>query len=98
IDAVTTGQKIPVALQPMLNTLIRSGQLSEEAAAALLGIQKKAVPAFKDIEAAAARYGIEIGKLGKAVQQIKIDEIAAQIIADWNLLQDAGADTNTVLV
>jgi hypothetical protein len=98
IDAVQTGQKIPAALQPMLETLIRSGKLSEEAARALLGMSGQAVVAFKDVEAAAGRYGIKIDQLGKAVNQLRINDIAKQIIDDWTLLQSAGADTNTVLV
>ncbi len=98
IDAVETGQKIPAALQPMLETLIRSGKLSEEAARALLGMSGQAVVAFKDVEAAAGRYGIKVEQLGKAVNQLRINDIAKQIIDDWTLLQSAGADTNTVLV
>jgi hypothetical protein len=98
IDAVQTGQKIPAALQPMLETLIRSGKLSEEAARALLGMSGQAVVAFKDVEAAAGRYGIKVEQLGKAVNQLRINDIAKQIIDDWTLLQSAGADTNTVLV
>lgn len=98
VDAVATGQQIPVALQPMLETLIRSGKLSEDAARALLGMSGKAVIAFKDVEEAASRYGIEIDQLGPAVKQLKINDVAAQIIKDWTLLQAAGADTNTTLV
>lgn len=98
IDAVETGQKIPVALQPMLKTLIESGKLSEDAARALLGMSGTAVVAFKDVEAAASRYGIKVEQLGKAVNQLRINDLAKQIIADWTLLQTAGADTNTVLV
>lgn len=97
IDAVATGQKIPAALQPMLNTLIRSGQLSEEAARALLGMSGEAVVSFKDVEEAAKRYGIQIDKLGPKITQLKITDIANQIIKDWKLLQAAGADTNATL-
>lgn len=98
IDAVETGQKIPKALQPMLETLIKSGKLSEDAARALLGMSGQAVVAFKDVEAAAGRYGIKVEQLGKAVNQLRINDVAKQIIDDWTLLQEAGADTNTVLV
>ena len=97
IEAVNTGQKIPAALRPMLETLIRSGQLTDEAARKMLGMAGDSVPAFADVEAAAKRYGIEIGKLGPKIQQIKINETAAQIVKDWKLLQSAGADTNATL-
>lgn len=98
VDAVTTGQRIPGALEPMLRTLIQSGQLSEAAARALLGLADDGVPAFKDVEDAAKRYGLEMDKLGPKVNQLRINDVAAQIVKDWKLLQAAGADTNTVLV
>jgi predicted transcriptional regulator len=98
LDAVQTGQKIPKALQPMLETLIRSKGLSEEAAKALLGMADDGAPSFDEIKAAAERYGIEISQLGPKINQLRINDIAKQIVADWTLLQKAGADTNTVLV
>lgn len=98
IDAVKTGQKIPIALKPILEQLIRMGDLSEDAAAALLGIQRESVPAFEDIKQAAERYGIELDKLGPKINQLRINEAAEAIAKDFKFLIDAGADFNTVLV
>jgi hypothetical protein len=97
VDAVKTGSKIPKALQPMLESLIRAGRLSEDAAKALLGIADNGVPAFKEIEDAANRYGIELDSLGSAVQQIRINEISAQMVRDFKFITEAGGDVNAVL-
>jgi TP901 family phage tail tape measure protein len=97
IDAVETGTKIPVALQPMLESLIRTGQLSEEAARSLLGLSNEAVPSLASIEEAAKRYGLTLDQLGDKVAQIRITETADQIAKDWKLLViDLQADGNMV--
>jgi TP901 family phage tail tape measure protein len=102
IDAVETGTKIPRAMQPILTMLIQTGQISEQAAAALLGVADAAKPAFKDIEEAAERYGITLDSLGPKVEQIRITEVAEQIAKDFQFLTgvvagDAGA-INAVMV
>lgn len=97
LAAIQTGTKIPKALQPMLDTLIRSGKLSEAAAKALLGMADDGVPSLDDITAAAERYGLKLDDLGSKVQQLRIDEMASQLTADWDILIRAGADANVVM-
>jgi hypothetical protein len=96
IDAVRTGTRIPAALGPMLRTLIETKQISEEAAAALLGIADDGIPALADISAAAERYGLTLDQLGPKVQQLRINDAAKQIAADFKILTDAGADATVV--
>jgi len=98
VDAVSTGQKIPVALQPMIETLIRSGNLSQDAARALLGMGTEAVPTFAEVEAAAGRYGIKLDSLGPKIKALELGETATKIAADWKTLISAGGDVNAVMV
>jgi hypothetical protein len=97
VDAVTTGRKLPVTLQPMIEQLIRMGKLSHEAAAALLGIADDGVPALEDIEAAAQRYGLTLDDLGGKVKQLQITRDAMQIVADFKTLEAAGANMGIVM-
>lgn len=97
IDAKQTGTKIPGALKPILEQLIRMGGLTEEAAAALLGVADDGVPALDDIRAAAERYGLTLDQLGGKVKQLEINEIAAQLAADFKTLSASGADVNVIL-
>lgn len=96
-NALTTGATIPPAMQPMIEQLIRTGQLTEQNAALLLGMKHEAVPAWADIKAAAERYGIALDSLGPKVEQIRITEEAAQIVKDWEFLIGAGADAGAVM-
>jgi hypothetical protein len=97
-DAVQTGSKIPSAMRPMIEQLIRTKKLTEDAAAALLGMSKEATPAFADIKAAAERYGLQLDALGPKIEQIRITEVAEAIARDFKLFEDAGADMNAVLI
>lgn len=97
IDAVQTGTRIPEAMRPILEQLIRMGELSEDAARALLGLEIEGVPSLDAIREAADRYGLTLDDLGEKVKQIEIKETAAQIVDDWNLLVTTlGADAETV--
>lgn len=97
IDAKQTGTKIPGAMKPILEQLIRMGGLTEEAAAALLGVADDGVPALDDVRAAAERYGLTLDQLGGKVKQLEINEIASQLAADFKTLTASGADVNVVL-
>ena len=97
ITAVDTGTQIPAAIAPLIEQLIRSGQLTEDAAAALLGLRDTGVPALADIEAAAGRYGISLDALGPKVGQLRINEAAAQIAEDFELLIGLGGDSAQIL-
>lgn len=96
IDALRAGTKIPAAFRPILEALIRTDQLSAAARRALLGLAD-AGPTLEEITAAAQRYGIELDALGPKVQQLRIDEVTRQIVADWKLFEAAGVDMNAVM-
>lgn len=96
-SAVDAGEGIPAALAPMLLTLARAGELTEAQAQALLGLSTIGGVAFKDLEEAAERYGIKVEELGPKIRQLKMDEVAAQLVKDWDLFMKAGADMNVVM-
>jgi len=97
IDAVRTGTRIPVALQPILEQLIRMGGLTEDAARAMLGLEADTMPALADVKEAAERYGLTLDQLGPKVSQLRITETATQIVKDFDLLMKAGADVAVVM-
>ena len=97
VDAMDTGQKIPVALQPILQKMIDLGYLTDEAARKLLGLSMDGVPAFKDVMDAAERYGLTLDDLGSKVNQLSINEQAAQLVSDFNLFGKAGVNSEKVL-
>jgi TP901 family phage tail tape measure protein len=97
IDAVATGTKIPVALQPIIEKLIRMGGLTEEAARAMLGLAADTMPSLADITAAADRYGLKLDDLGSKVKQLSINEAAQQIVKDFDLLMRAGVPLEALM-
>lgn len=97
IDAVRSGTQIPGALQPIIEKMIRMGLVTDAAARAMLGLAEDTMPSLADIKDAADRYGLSLDDLGDKVQQLRITEAANQIIADFNLLADAGVDTAMLL-
>ena len=97
VNAIKSGQKIPSALQPILKSLIEMGGLTDEAARAMLNLPADTMPALKDIDEAAKRYGLTLDDLGPKVKQLQITDSAKQIVADFDLLTLAGADVNTVM-
>jgi len=95
-DALTTGAQIPPGMQPIIEQLIQMGLLTEQNAAAMLGLAETSGPSLKQIEEAANRYGIKLDALGSKVAQLQITETAAQVLKDFELLQSAGADMGAV--
>jgi hypothetical protein len=98
IDSIQTGTRIPGAMQPILEQLIRMGGLTDAAARAMLGLAADTMPSLADITEAAGRYGLSLDALGPKVQQLRISETAAQIVKDFDLLIGAGADVGVVMV
>jgi hypothetical protein len=62
-----------------------------------MGLPEKGVPSFREIQAAAAELGIEVGKLGPAVEQIKINEEAMRAAEAFDTLTRAGVNADEVL-
>jgi hypothetical protein len=95
IAAVNAGQKLPAALQPYIQELIKVGGLTEEAARKMLGLADPAP--WKDMQAAAEKYGISVDALGKQFEQSKLDDAFKEIAKDFELLTKNGADVGGVV-
>jgi len=98
VNAVKAGSKIPAALKPIIQQLIRMGGLTEDAARAMLGLAEDTMPSLADITDAAERYGLTLDQLGGKVQQLRLTETADQIVKDFNTLIEAGADVGVVML
>ena len=97
IDSIRAGTKIPQALQPIIEKLIRTNQLTDAAKRAMLGLAEDTMPSLADIKDAADRDGLSLDALGPKVKQLSITEQANQIVKDFNLLTLAGADFNAIM-
>lgn len=93
--ALETGQKIPAALRPMLEELIKAGLLTDEMKRKMLGIAEPAP--WKEMEAVATEFGISLEALGPQFQQAKLSETAEEFARKFQLLVDNGADVGAVI-
>ncbi len=94
-SALSTGQKIPPALEPMLETFIRGGGLTDDLKRKLEGLGDTG-PSFDDVKNAASSLGVDLDKLGPKVDQLRFtDELEADA-KQLQILQDAGADMGSV--
>jgi hypothetical protein len=59
-------------------------------------ILNQAAPTYADVTAAAARYGLEVDKIGDSINSLRVMETAQQAVADWELMAKAGADMSEV--
>jgi hypothetical protein len=96
VQTIEAGGKIPAALAPVIEQMINMGQLTEQAARALLGLGTDGAINLQQVDEAAKRYGITLDELGPRVNQLRIDEEAQKIVADFKLLTEAGADVGAV--
>jgi hypothetical protein len=94
--SLQAGTKLPAALQPYIEQLIKSKGLTDDNAKALLGLSDDGMPALADIKDAAERYGLTLDQLGPKVMQLDITDRATQIAKDLKTFQDAGADMGVV--
>jgi gas vesicle protein len=97
IDSVKAGTKVPAAMEPIITKMIELGLVTDDAAKAMLGLGADTMPTLADITAAAERYGLSLDALGPKVQQLSINEAAAQIAKDWAILIAAGVDIGVIL-
>lgn len=93
--AIETGQKLPAALQPYIDQLATSGGLTDELKRQILGLADPAP--WQDMQTAAEKYGISVDALGSSFQQAKLDDTVKQLVSDWKLLTQNGADANAVM-
>lgn len=97
LAAVKAGRDIPGALAPVLRDLARMGQLTNEQAAALLGLGGDAGPTWQSMEYAAKKYNIELGKLGDRFRQLKLNDLGKDLAKDFELLLEGGAPIDELL-
>jgi hypothetical protein len=95
-SALTAGQQIPAAMLPILESMIRQGDLTRENANLLMGLPAAGVPGMAEIAAAADILGVSVDSLGDKVKQIGLTETAEQAAQAWLTLERAGADMGAV--
>jgi len=95
-NAMTAGTAIPASMRPILESLIRQGQLTEANANLLMGLPEKGVPSFQQVSQAAAELGVNLDAIGKNIQNLKLAERAEAAAAAFQTLADAGANMGAV--
>jgi TP901 family phage tail tape measure protein len=95
-EGARTGSLLPEQLQPFLDKLVELGELTTEDMLLLMAMAEQAQYDWKEVQAAAERYGIEVDHLGKRFQAAKWGEKAAQVAADWELMNVQGAKANKI--
>jgi hypothetical protein len=73
------------------------GQLTQENKDLLAEMAEAGTVDYRKMQEAAERYGIPLESLGQQFQQLRIDDVARNIINDFDLLQRGGADVGTIL-
>ncbi len=89
------GGKAPKALQPMIDSLLQSTRLTKEQRELLEGM--KGDVSWEAMEEAAARYNIELDKLGVKYHQLKSNDTFDQMFADWTMFSDMNADMDEIV-
>jgi hypothetical protein len=95
-NALVAGTAIPASMRPVLESLIKQGQLTQENANLLMGLPEKGVPAFAQVAEAAALLGVDLDAIGNKVKNIKLNEQAEAVALAFETLRDAGADMGAV--
>ncbi len=95
--ALDTGQKIPPALQPMLETLIKAGGLTEELASKMLGLPEQTRAPWQEMKAIADEFKISLDDMGKAFHDSKLTEEGQALADKWKTLVENGANIHAVV-
>ena len=96
-QGLETGSILPSHLQPYLDTLSELGLLTQEDQALLMQMAEAAHVDWEAMKASAEKYGISLEALGPAFDRERLQEAAQAIAADWEILNQEGVDTITVL-
>ena len=91
-----SGELLPEHLEPYLATLVEVGKLTQSDMDLLMKMANQATYDWREVQAAADRYGVSVEHLGKRFQAAKFGERSAQIAADWELMAVKGAKANKV--
>lgn len=97
LKALETGQKIPKSLQPVLETMIRTGQISEEVARKLLKLPPPNTTPWREMQDIAEEFGISLDALGPKFQGAKLIDGAKDLAEKFKILVTNGADVGAVL-
>jgi hypothetical protein len=98
VNAIEAGARIPASFRPVIETMIRTGKLSEAAAKAILGIKDDGTPALNDVAAAAERFGFKLDEVGGKVPQLQITQQADQMAKDFDtLINGAGMSMDALI-
>lgn len=101
IEAVVTSsidlkEVLPESVGKLALELAKSGQMSHELAASLLGVTDAKVP-WQDMLGIAQEFGIAETDLGIKFQNSKLIDNAEDLATKWHKLVDNGADVNAVM-
>jgi len=91
------GGQIPDALQPYIDTLLHSKDISQENIDLLKSMTEGGSVDWKKMQDAADKYGISLDTLGPKFQAQKLHDAWQQIIDDGELLLNGGADIDSML-
>lgn len=98
LDAgIELGIGLPQHLQEAILKMIDLGLISDEVAAKFHSMLADGEVDWKKMKEAADRYGITEAELGQAFNQARMNDVAKQIINDFDILTRGGADAEAVL-
>lgn len=95
--ALDAGGKIPAAFMPLLEQLVATGGLADDVKKRLLGAAEAPQTPWKEMEAIAKEFGIDIERLGINFQQARLIEGGQTLAEKWQLLVENGADVGAVI-
>jgi hypothetical protein len=95
--AAATGQAMPARFDAIVLKMQDLGIITDEAAAAIAGMQAGAAVDYKAMEEAAGRYGLSVDNLGGRFNSAQMGDAAKSLLTDYQLLTNGGADVGTVL-
>ena len=84
-------------LDPFVAKLVDLGVITNDDLLAITEMMHGSQVNFKAMEEAAQKYGIELSALGPKFSEAKLNDIAASIITDFDMLIENGADVAGVI-
>ena len=84
-------------LEPFIARLVALGVITNDDLTAINELMHGSQVDFKAMEEAAHKYGIELSALGPKFDEARLNDIATNIVADFELLTQNGADVNAVI-
>jgi hypothetical protein len=91
------GGGIDASMQPYIQDLIKSGQLSAANVAQLGKMSSDGKPTYQQLDALAQKYNLTLDQMGAGFQQSKLSDEFQSLIDDMDELNRGGVDMNGVL-